>query len=216
MNETIGSKSVKLLIGAEMGRVAAYDCLESAETTDCPTNNFEGFQTNTKCDVPTLGIRRSASCAQCVSKPGTMTFVELDPDAYPELPAQSMGLSHVMRRPKRVVTRKPVMLLRHGRPLLIAYVANTWLGRLKGLFAYPPLSATQALILSPCSSVHTVGMKYTIDVAFLSRRGLVLKIVTLAPQSGSRCRYAHYAVEMVSGTAGRLGIQVGQMLEVGE
>ncbi len=108
-----------------------------------------------------------------------------------------------------------VSLLRLGTPILSAYVADTCVARLKGLFAYPPLCANQALLLSPCAAVHTVGMKYVIDVAFLSRRGLIVKIVKLNPRSFAYCRQAHYAVEMADGTAQRLELQVGQLLDVG-
>lgn len=33
-----------------------------------------------------------------------------------------------------------------------------------------------ALLITPCSAVHTIGMRYPIDVAFLASGGLVLSV----------------------------------------
>lgn len=101
-----------------------------------------------------------------------------------------------------------------GIPLLSVYRADTWLQRLKGLFAYAPLDSDQALWLSPCSAVHTIGMRYTIDVAFLDDYGTVLKLVMMKPWSVQICSSAHSVLEMAGGTAIALNLQVGQCLAV--
>lgn len=33
----------------------------------------------------------------------------------------------------------------------------------------------RVLVLAPCSSVHTFGMRYTLDIAFVNRHGMVLR-----------------------------------------
>lgn len=52
------------------------------------------------------------------------------------------------------------------------------LGRLRGLLcrAYPPGPRT-GLRLSSCRAVHTIGMRYPIDVAFVDRDGRVRRLV---------------------------------------
>lgn len=46
--------------------------------------------------------------------------------------------------------------------------------RLRGLLGTTPLQPGQALLLRPCSAVHTCFMGYTIDVLFLDAEGRVL------------------------------------------
>jgi len=39
----------------------------------------------------------------------------------------------------------------------------------RGLFCRPPLEATQCLVLSPWNSIHTLFMRYAIDIVFIDR-----------------------------------------------
>ena len=55
-------------------------------------------------------------------------------------------------------------------------VAATALARMRGLLARPPLRRGQGMLIKPCNMIHTVGMGYPIDVVFLRRDGLVLKV----------------------------------------
>ena len=34
---------------------------------------------------------------------------------------------------------------------------------------------SRILVLAPCKSVHTIGMRYALDIAFVSRHGMVLR-----------------------------------------
>lgn len=92
--------------------------------------------------------------------------------------------------------------------------ARTFLARLGGLLARRPLRDHEALYLAPCSSVHTFFMRYPIDVAFLDRKGRVLKVVTLAPWRVGACLGAHAALELRAGQAARRGVVVGKWLDV--
>lgn len=56
------------------------------------------------------------------------------------------------------------------------YRASTWWARLVGLLGTPDLGADEALWLEPCRSVHTWGMRTTIDIAFLDDSGRVLAV----------------------------------------
>ncbi len=53
-------------------------------------------------------------------------------------------------------------------------MANTFFGRLKGLLGRSELRKGDALVIEPCSSIHTVGMKFSIDVLFLDKRSRVV------------------------------------------
>lgn len=53
-------------------------------------------------------------------------------------------------------------------------VADSFPSRLRGLLARPPLAEGQGLLLLDCGSVHTLGMGYPIDVAFLDAEGRVV------------------------------------------
>lgn len=53
-------------------------------------------------------------------------------------------------------------------------LATTARQRLKGLLFTDPDDITRLLI--PCHDVHTFGMRYPLDIAFISRDGKVLKV----------------------------------------
>lgn len=105
-----------------------------------------------------------------------------------------------------------IALTRLGAPLLYAHDANTFLKRFRGLHAYPPLGLSDALVIRPCRSIQTYGMKYAIDVAFLDAAGHILKLATVKPAGSAWCFRSHIAVEMHAGAAQRLDLAVGQLL----
>ncbi len=49
------------------------------------------------------------------------------------------------------------------------FFADNFLTRLKGLLGKNGLPDGQALIISPCISIHTVGMKFSIDAVFYDK-----------------------------------------------
>jgi hypothetical protein len=54
--------------------------------------------------------------------------------------------------------------------------ANSFFKRLVGLLTHKELENGEALLISHCKQVHTFGMKFPIDVIFLSKDGLILYI----------------------------------------
>lgn len=111
---------------------------------------------------------------------------------------------------------RKVTLTRQGAPLLYAHDAASFTGRLKGLKGVPPLGPTDALIIRPCRAIHTYGMRQPIDVIFMNRQGVILKLNTVKPKSMMFCWRAQVAVEMAHGTASRLGLKVGQQFKTSE
>lgn len=92
-------------------------------------------------------------------------------------------------------------------------VARSFFARLGGLLARPRLRENQALVLAPCNSVHTLFMRYAIDVVFVDKQGHVLKLVEhLAPWRAAGCWRAHAAVELAAGHARAHGLSAGVQL----
>ncbi len=72
-----------------------------------------------------------------------------------------------------------------------------------------------ALWLPRTRSVHTVGMRFAIDVGYCDAKGRVLAIVTMRPGRLGRPRLrARSVVEAQAGSLQRWGITVGTVLEV--
>lgn len=103
-----------------------------------------------------------------------------------------------------------------GRELARVELAlSPWL-RARGLLGRAGLAPGEALWLAPCRSIHTVGMRFAIDVVFLDCHSRVVHVAAdLAPWrltwGGWR---AHGALEFAAGEAARLGLVVGQRLQL--
>lgn len=61
------------------------------------------------------------------------------------------------------------------------WIADQFFTRLKGLLGKKQMPAGEGLLIKPCSSVHTFGMKMSIDVVFLSKENEVLYIMEKMP-----------------------------------
>ncbi len=60
--------------------------------------------------------------------------------------------------------------------------AKTFFTRLRGLMFRKKLPSGEALLIKPCDSIHTFGMKFSIDVLFLDSAGRIVRAVrSLAP-----------------------------------
>ena len=75
--------------------------------------------------------------------------------------------------------------------------------RRRGLLKLPPLEDGEALVIPGAFQVHSVGMRYAIDVVFCSRRWVVKRVVrNMVPGRLSRPVLARYAIELAGGGAG--------------
>ncbi|MEW6703864.1 MAG: DUF192 domain-containing protein [Pseudomonadota bacterium] len=85
--------------------------------------------------------------------------------------------------------------------------------RLRGLLGTAHWPRGRALLIRPCSSVHTAFMRYAIDVVFIDRRGQVLRIAAaLRPWRMASAWGAVAVLELAAGEAQRLGWSVGDVL----
>jgi uncharacterized membrane protein (UPF0127 family) len=93
------------------------------------------------------------------------------------------------------------------------FYASRWWDRARGLLGLPPLNQGEGLLISPCSSIHTIGMRYPIDVVFLNAAWTVVKIVERFPAARfCGARLARLTLELPAGEVDRMGIVVGERL----
>ena len=93
-------------------------------------------------------------------------------------------------------------------------IADSWWRRLRGLLARPPLRSEEGLLLLECGSVHTVGMTYPIDVAFIDAGGVVVRsIPNLGPwRVGLGGPEAVHTLELPAGRLDETGTGPGDRL----
>ena len=74
-----------------------------------------------------------------------------------------------------------------------------------------------ALVLRPCRQVHTIGMRFPIDVAFCDRELAVVAVRCMRRYRMSRPRLrASCVIEASAGAFDRWGLRVGDRLEISE
>ena len=59
-----------------------------------------------------------------------------------------------------------------------AELATTYSQRRQGLLGRSSLKEEEGLIIRPCKGVHSFGMKFPIDVAYVSKEGKVIHIIS--------------------------------------
>lgn len=80
-------------------------------------------------------------------------------------------------------------------------IAATRQSRRRGLLGRDRLEDKSAMLLAPCTAVHTAGMRFAIDVVFVDRQGFAVKIVRhLQPWRISLAAGARAVIEMPAGT----------------
>ena len=104
-------------------------------------------------------------------------------------------------------------LLCEARVLASAEMADERRTRRRGLLGRDGYEG--ALVLQPCRWVHTVGMKFGIDVAYLDAGGRVLKTVHMKRHRiGAPVWHARMTIEAEGGAFARWGLRVGDTIEV--
>ncbi len=101
-----------------------------------------------------------------------------------------------------------------GRTVLgrVACATSAW-ERARGLLGRPAPGPDEGLLLTPCRSVHTFGMRYPIDVVYLDDDWRIARVVPgLAPLRLSACRRAVATLEIAAGRAATIGLEPGDEL----
>lgn len=99
------------------------------------------------------------------------------------------------------------------RGTLRVRVADRFWTRALGLLVGKPLELTEGLLIAPCSSIHTIGMRYAIDVVFVDDSGRVVRVCPDVRVGRMRfARGARGVLELRSGVAAEHGLAPGVQL----
>ena len=116
-------------------------------------------------------------------------------------------MSHTM--PIVNLTKKTWLATKVGK-------ADNFLTRLIGLLRRKKLGVEEALWIVPSKGIHTIGMKFPIDVLFLDKENKVIKaIADLTPNraTGVYLR-AHSVLELATRTIAKSHTTLGDRLEI--
>ena len=104
-------------------------------------------------------------------------------------------------------------LVRDHQVLASLEVAPDRRSRRRGLLGRDGLEG--ALLLRPARAVHTVGMRFPIDVAYVDDDGIVVKTMQMQRHRlGVPVWNASWVIEAEAGAFGRWGLRVGDEIEL--
>lgn len=94
--------------------------------------------------------------------------------------------------------------------------AESFLTRLIGLLKRKKLGPEEALWLVPSKGIHTVGMKFPIDVIFMDKGNRVVAAISgLSPYRATGVHLtAHSTLELPMGTIKKSHTEVGDQLDI--
>lgn len=85
--------------------------------------------------------------------------------------------------------------------------------RTRGLLGRPALLPGQGMLIRDCRLVHTLGMRYALDLAFLDGTGQIKKLVRdIRPNRMAGSFKAAQTLELATGTLAQLALSTGDML----
>jgi uncharacterized membrane protein (UPF0127 family) len=104
-------------------------------------------------------------------------------------------------------------LVRDGDVLATIEVAESTGARMRGLLGRDGIEG--ALLLQPAKSVHTLGMHFAIDVAYVDRELNVIRTRAMRPwRLGIPVFKAHGVIEAEAGSFARWDLKPGDQLEI--
>ena len=104
-------------------------------------------------------------------------------------------------------------LVSDAKVLASAEVAATRRNRRRGLLGRESIEG--ALVIDPCRWIHTIGMQFPIDVAYLDPAGIVVKTIQMQRfRMGIPVWNARSVIEAEAGAFGRWGLRVGDQIEI--
>lgn len=106
-------------------------------------------------------------------------------------------------------------LVKDGNVLASLEVAETRVARTRGLLGRDGIEG--AMLFPKTRSVHTFGMRFGLDVAFLDDGNTVMHVISLPPNRVSGFHlHASSVLEAEQGVFGHWGIEPGDVLEISE
>ena len=104
-------------------------------------------------------------------------------------------------------------LIREGDVLASVEVAHGVGARARGLLGRDGLDG--AILLRPAKQIHTLGMRFALDVAYLDRELTVLAMARMRPwRMGAPRLRARAVLEAEAGSFERWRLAVGDVLEI--
>lgn len=85
--------------------------------------------------------------------------------------------------------------------------------RTRGLLGRPRLQAGEGMMIDQCRLVHTLGMAYPLDLAFLDHAGRISKLLSnVRPARLAGSLHAQRTLELAPGTLASLALKPGDVL----
>ncbi|MFH1046557.1 MAG: DUF192 domain-containing protein [Candidatus Omnitrophota bacterium] len=96
------------------------------------------------------------------------------------------------------------------------HLALSFEQRLRGLLGRTSLGTSEAMILNPCSSIHTLFMHFAIDVVFVDKNMQIVKIFEqLSPNRLTPIIWnAKLAIELPAGKINQTNTQIQDKIEL--
>ena len=95
-------------------------------------------------------------------------------------------------------------------------VADTIFARMKGLLGKSGLAEGEGMLIRPCKGIHTFGMKFPIDAAFLDGNNRVIAATRgISPNTITRIYFsAASVIELPAGTLDKTATLPGDQLDI--
>jgi uncharacterized membrane protein (UPF0127 family) len=95
-------------------------------------------------------------------------------------------------------------------------VADNFWTRFRGLMLRGGLEPDGGLVIEPCSSIHTMWMRFPIDVLYMDKEHRVVRADAAMPpwRIGPLRPGSHYVIELPAGTIAASGTQPGDTLRL--
>jgi len=85
--------------------------------------------------------------------------------------------------------------------------------RRRGLLGRDGMPEHAALVIAPCPAVHTIAMRFSLDIVFVDRDGTAVRVVKdLRPWRMAASPTAYAVIEMPAGALGRNDVAPGDRL----
>lgn len=95
-------------------------------------------------------------------------------------------------------------------------MADTFFARLAGLLGRSGLPAGWCMVLKPCSSIHTMFMRFPLDVLFLDEHSCVSAVIRDMPpyRFSGTVKGSRVVMEFPAGSLAQTGTVPGDIIEI--